>query len=173
MVWGQELRRDRIYLDDDFFQIGGDSLSGVRTCARISEMLEAKVDLALLFRRPSLRDFAGALTSSDRVDHWLNLTPIRLSGPYTPFVCVHGDEGNYNLPRLFSDDRPFIGFMHQGEDGKGMRYKTIRSMARHYVNGIARGTTRRALYPVGFSTGGSWHSRWRNAWLPWERRSHC
>lgn len=154
MVWGQELRRDRIYLDDDFFQIGGDSLSGVRTCARISEMLEAKVDLALLFRRPSLREFAGSLTSSDRVDHWLNLTPIRLSGPLAPFVCVHGDEGNYNLPRLFSDDRPFIGFMHQGEDGMGMRYKTIRSMARHYVNELLEARPEGPYILSGFSTGG-------------------
>ena len=85
---------------------------------------------------------------------WKNLAPIRLKGKLVPLVCVHGDEGNYNLPRLFDKERPYIGFMHQGEDGLGMRYKTIRSMAWHYVQELIDAVPEGPCVLAGFSTGG-------------------
>jgi acyl-CoA synthetase (AMP-forming)/AMP-acid ligase II/thioesterase domain-containing protein len=154
IVWGQELSKERVLLDDDFFQLGGDSLSGVRSCARLSEMLEYKVELAQLFRYPTLRELSLAISGAGQRQQWLNLVPIRMSGSLTPLVCVHGDEGNYNLPRLLSDDRPFIGFMHQGEDGLGMRYKSIKSMARHYVNELVDARPDGPYILCGFSAGG-------------------
>jgi acyl-CoA synthetase (AMP-forming)/AMP-acid ligase II/thioesterase domain-containing protein len=154
MVWGQEIGKDRILLDDDFFQLGGDSLSGVRSCARLSEMLGSKIELGQIFRYPTLRELSQAISVSGQRQQWLNLTPIRMKGKLTPFVCVHGDEGNYNLPRLFSEERPFIGFMHQGEDGLGMRYKSIKSMARHYVNELLQARPEGPYILCGFSAGG-------------------
>lgn len=154
MVWGQELGLERVLLTDDFFQLGGDSLSGVRICSRLREMLDCKVELVDLFRNPKVKGFAAELGRQDHVKRWTNLAPIRMTGGGIPFVCVHGDEGNYNLPRLLSDDRPFIGFMHQGEDGMGLAHQTIKSIARHYVNELLDARPDGPFILAGFSMGG-------------------
>lgn len=154
VIWGQELGKDRVLLNDDFFLLGGDSLSGVRASVRLSEMLGTKVDLADLFKFPTLKRYAEELGAHGREQRWKNLAPIRTHGSLMPLVCVHGDEGNYNLPRLLNSERPYYGFMHQGEDGLGMRYKTIRSMARHYVNELRSAVPKGPYVLSGFSTGG-------------------
>lgn len=154
MVWGQELGLDRVLLTDDFFALGGDSLSGVRVSARLRVMLGCQVALSDLFQNPVLSDFTAALGRSGHAQRWTNLSPIRLTGDKVPFVCVHGDEGNYNLPRLLSADRPFLGFMHQGEDGKGMPFRTIKSIARHYVKELLEARPEGPYIVAGFSTGG-------------------
>ncbi|MBL7940331.1 MAG: AMP-binding protein [Flavobacteriales bacterium] len=154
MVWGQELGKDRLLLTDDFFLLGGDSITGVRSCARLTEMLGCKLELADLFKDPTLKGLAASVSAQGKEQRWKNLAPIRLTGSQMPFVCVHGDEGNYNLPRVFDRERPFIGFMHQGEDGLGMRYKTIRSLARHYVRELLEALPAGPCIISGFSTGG-------------------
>lgn len=154
LVWGQELGLERILLTDDFFLLGGDSLSGVRICGRLCDMLGCQVNLVDLFRHPKMYDFAVELGRLETVRRWTNLAPIRMTGTKLPFVCVHGDEGNYNLPRLLSEDRPFIGYMHQGEDGLGMKYQTIKSIARHYVNELLEARPEGPYILSGFSMGG-------------------
>ena len=154
LVWGQELSKDRLVLTDDFFLLGGDSITGVRSCARLTGMLGCKLELADLFRDPTLKGLSASVLAQGKEQRWKNLAPIRLTGSQMPFVCVHGDEGNYNLPRVFNRERPFIGFMHQGEDGLGMRHKTIRSMARHYVRELLEAVPQGPCILTGFSTGG-------------------
>lgn len=154
MLWAQVLRRERIYLDDDFFALGGDSLTGVRLCSQLKEMHGYDVSLAHLFRAPTLAQFVAQLGSQGRQARWTNLAPIRMHGALTPFVCVHGDDGNYNLPRYLRADRPFIGFMHQGEDGRGMKYKSISAIAQHYVDELTSALPHGPYILSGFSMGG-------------------
>ncbi|MBL7952769.1 MAG: AMP-binding protein [Flavobacteriales bacterium] len=154
LVWGQELGLERVLLTDDFFLLGGDSLSGVRICGRLCDMLGCQVKLVDLFRNPKLKDFAVELGRTETTRRWTNLAPIRSTGSRLPFVCVHGDEGNYNIPRLLNEDRPFLGFMHQGEDGLGMKHQTIRSIARHYANELLDARPDGPYILSGFSMGG-------------------
>lgn len=154
LVWGQELGLERILLTDDFFLLGGDSLSGIRICARLAEMLCCHLGLVDLFRHPKMHDFALELSHQTVVPRWTNLAPIRLAGDKTPLVCVHGDEGNYNVPRLLHADRPFIGFMHQGEDGRGMPHRTIHGIAQHYADELLDARPDGPYILSGFSMGG-------------------
>ena len=154
MLWAQVLKKERILLDDDFFALGGDSLNGVRLCGQLKDLHGYDVTLASLFRAPTLRQFVSELGKQGRQARWTNLAPIRTQGSLTPFVCVHGDEGNYNLPRYLSADRPFIGFLHQGEDGHGMKYKSIPAIAQHYVDELTAALPQGPYILAGFSMGG-------------------
>ncbi|KAA8996659.1 amino acid adenylation domain-containing protein [Affinibrenneria salicis] len=58
-VWGQLLGRQPVYLDDHFFQMGGDSLLATQVVAQLQrEGLCASRPLRQLFARPVLRDFS-------------------------------------------------------------------------------------------------------------------
>lgn len=60
-VWRDILNAPRIGRRDNFFDLGGHSLSAVRANARIAERLGITVPLQLLFAHPVLADFAAAL----------------------------------------------------------------------------------------------------------------
>ena len=55
------LRRDRVGIHDNFFAIGGDSLSGTRLMARIRAALGVDLPIVTLFRKPTVEEFAAEL----------------------------------------------------------------------------------------------------------------
>lgn len=63
-VFAEVLRIDRIGVLDDFFQLGGDSLSGTRLTARITERLRARVTVRTLLKNPTPAALAEHLRSA-------------------------------------------------------------------------------------------------------------
>lgn len=55
----QLLDRDDLTLDDDFFEMGGDSLVGMHFVGRVGRAVDLPVRMTLLFVHPVLRDFAA------------------------------------------------------------------------------------------------------------------
>jgi acyl carrier protein len=55
----QLLDREDLTLDDDFFEVGGDSLVGMHLVGRVGRAVNAPVRMTLLFVYPVLRDFAA------------------------------------------------------------------------------------------------------------------
>jgi amino acid adenylation domain-containing protein len=60
-VWSEVLERDRISVDDDFFELGGDSLLGMQVLARIQEACGVRIPLRFLFDRRTVRLLAEEL----------------------------------------------------------------------------------------------------------------
>jgi phthiocerol/phenolphthiocerol synthesis type-I polyketide synthase E len=54
-VWGDALGVTELSLDDDFFELGGDSLSAVQVAARISARFGVEISAGSLFDTPTLR----------------------------------------------------------------------------------------------------------------------
>jgi amino acid adenylation domain-containing protein len=57
-IWAEVLRVERVGRRDDFFDLGGHSLSAVRVVSRVRQELGVEVGLRELFARPVLKDFA-------------------------------------------------------------------------------------------------------------------
>jgi acyl carrier protein len=56
-IWSAVLNLSNIQKEDDFFQIGGDSLNAIDIIAKINESLIADFSLSLIFDNPALGDF--------------------------------------------------------------------------------------------------------------------
>lgn len=56
--WEQVLEVEHIGTDDNFFQLGGDSIKGIRLVNLIQEHLEQPVHLVTLFESPTIAEFA-------------------------------------------------------------------------------------------------------------------
>ncbi|MGH3972030.1 MAG: non-ribosomal peptide synthetase [Pseudonocardiaceae bacterium] len=63
-VWAEILGLDRVSRDDNFFDLGGDSLLGARMVVRLREVFQLGISLRELFRRPTLRGLTAALATS-------------------------------------------------------------------------------------------------------------
>lgn len=60
------LDRDDLTLDDDFFEVGGDSLVGMHFVGRVGRAVDLPVRMTLLFVHPVLRDFAAEVEAMRR-----------------------------------------------------------------------------------------------------------
>ncbi|MEV4112090.1 SDR family NAD(P)-dependent oxidoreductase [Nonomuraea sp. NPDC049695] len=64
--WAGSLGVDQIGLDDDFFELGGNSLVAVQLCARIRDGLSVELPMGSLFEHPSVASLAEYIAASDR-----------------------------------------------------------------------------------------------------------
>jgi nonribosomal peptide synthetase MxcG len=68
-VWEQVLGVVGISTQDDFFDLGGQSLQAIQTANRLSIELGREAPVALLFRHPTVADLAQALEQKTSFDH--------------------------------------------------------------------------------------------------------
>ncbi|MFG3700935.1 amino acid adenylation domain-containing protein [Micromonospora sp. NPDC047620] len=84
--WAQVLGYDRVGIDDDFFDLGGDSFTAIRALSGI----EPPISVLDLFRHPTIRGLTGhadaAAGEPDRLLH--ELTPPRAAAPAVTVLCV-------------------------------------------------------------------------------------
>ncbi len=64
-IWRELLARDRVGVDDNFFDLGGHSLLLVRLQARIQQALGREVPLVDLFGYPTIRSMAAHLAAAE------------------------------------------------------------------------------------------------------------
>jgi acyl carrier protein len=58
------LKRDRVGVDDNFFAIGGDSLTATQVVSRLNEALHVDMSVVTLFRKPTVRELAAGIVDS-------------------------------------------------------------------------------------------------------------
>lgn len=58
------LRRDAVGIDENFFELGGDSLLGAQLLSRVKRDLELDARLGDLFRHPTVETLAEHLLAS-------------------------------------------------------------------------------------------------------------
>ncbi|MEH1166758.1 amino acid adenylation domain-containing protein [Micromonospora sp. CPCC 205539] len=84
--WAQVLGYDRVGIDDDFFDLGGDSFTAIRALAGT----EPPISVLDLFRHPTIRgltaDLDGDAGTPGRLLH--ELTPSRNAAPAVTVLCV-------------------------------------------------------------------------------------
>ena len=61
-IWSDVLKLDPIGTGDSFFELGGNSLLGVRVVGRVAEALNREVPVLALFQYPTIAFFAGYLS---------------------------------------------------------------------------------------------------------------
>lgn len=101
-LWKSVLGCGTVEMDDDFFQLGGDSISGAQLIARVGEEFGIDVPLFLLFRIPTLAGLA----------EWLESRVKRGARDFTVFERTARPE---NLPLSYAQQR--LWFMAQMEGG--------------------------------------------------------
>ncbi|WP_239003457.1 amino acid adenylation domain-containing protein [Nocardia panacis] len=83
----------RVGRDDDFFELGGNSLLGVTVSAELAAASGIPVTVRWLYTAPTVRDLAeriAAYDGTDSADDALGvLLPLRRGGIRPPLFCVH------------------------------------------------------------------------------------
>lgn len=158
-IWQRLLGVEKVGRDDDYFELGGDSLLAVRLFAEIEKQFRKKLPLSTLFEAPLLKQQASLVGNLPRPVDWPSLVTIQAHGSKPPLFLVHGAEGNVLLYRQLAHylglDQPVYGLQSQGLSGNGHMHSTIEEMAAQYVDEVKSVQPHGPYYLGGYCLGGT------------------
>ena len=158
-IWQQVLGVESVGLDQNFFDLGGESSIAVQMFAQVERAFGAKLPLATLYEAPTIDELAAILRIELSNSRWSSLVPIQPSGSRPPFFCMHGAGGNVlnyrDLSKHLGPDQPFYGLQCKGLDGSCPPLMTIEEMADEYVRALQRIQPYGPYYLGGYCMGGT------------------
>ncbi|MFI5818155.1 amino acid adenylation domain-containing protein [Streptomyces rishiriensis] len=129
-------------VDDDFFELGGTSLTAMRLMVAVEKRFGARVPLAAFATAPTVAALAARLRSQDAVAGFDSVVPIRTEGTRRPLFLVHPLGGNVlcyvRLARHLPDDQPVYALQAAGAEPGTEPVETMSGIARGYLEAIRR-----------------------------------
>lgn len=161
--WQKLLGIDLLGLDDDFFELGGDSIIAVHLFKKIKTHYNLDLGLSTIFEARTIRRLADVLLRSSRESqarpkNSRALVPIQPKGIHRPIYVISGLLGNvikfHSLAFYLGQDQPMYGLLPRGLDGKEPYLTSIEEMAAYYVGEIRRAQPEGPYRLLGYSFGG-------------------
>jgi hypothetical protein len=139
-LWQRALDICEIGPNDDFFALGGHSITAAQLFALIERELGFTAPLAVLYDASTPAMLASVLSRSGGAEDWQSLVAINRSGDRPPLFLVHAAEGNVLLYRSLAahlgDDQPVFGLQSAGLDGRSPVDGRFEHAARCYIDEI-------------------------------------
>ena len=154
IIWGSVLGIADVGVHDNFFDVGGHSLTGIQLLTRVEQRFHKAIPLKNLFVAPTIALMAELIQEKKTLPAFTHLVPVQPEGDRLPIFCVHGDEANNFLPKYLGPDQPFYAISHQGEDGKPIRLTTVEAMAEQFIREIRLVQPHGPYQLSGYSFGG-------------------
>ncbi|MFI5496797.1 amino acid adenylation domain-containing protein [Actinoplanes sp. NPDC051859] len=139
---------------DDFFALGGTSLSAMRMVVMIEKRYGLNVPLSAFVQAPTIAELAGRLRGDGVLSPFDPLVPIRTEGSRPPLFLVHPIGGNVlcyvRLAQALPADQPVYALQAAGTEPGTEPLRDLPTLARSYLEAIRR------VQPDGPYTLGGW-----------------
>ncbi len=167
-IWESLLGLNSIGIQDDFFELGGQSLLAVRLLAEIERDFEIQLAMPAIFQAPTVEALARAIRNRrqpglrvvqpDSSPRTSSLVPIQPLGSKPPVFCISGVGGGVFVFRILArhlgTDQPIYGLQPPEPDGKQPALLTIPDIAKHYISEMRALQANGPYLLAGFSFGG-------------------
>lgn len=158
-IWRDVLGLPAISVYDNFFEIGGHSLTAVQIMSRLEKETGKRLPLASLFQSSTIESLSLLLQMDGKSITWDSLVPIRPQGSKTPLYIVHGGGLNvllFNTLAMHMDpDQPVYGLQAKGLNGVDEPLDKLEDIAAHYVGEILKQNPSGPYVLAGYSFGGT------------------
>lgn len=169
-LWQDILKHDRFGITENFFMLGGDSLSALQLAAAMEAEFQMDVPVAVVFQSPTIAELALRLHGSQsgggqetrRVSEpalCRNVAVLQKDGDGTPLFVIHGWGGSVTqflaLARALEPRRPVYGiFAPPAPDTPDA---SVAQLAARYAEQISATQPAGPVHLLGFSAGG-WYA---------------
>ncbi|QUX95333.1 non-ribosomal peptide synthetase [Marinomonas sp. CT5] len=157
-LWAETLGLTLVGIRDNFFEIGGDSISATRILNHIQKNLSIEVPLGVLFKASTIADLSDYLSKSEDWDPLISMLPIKSSGSEPPLFCIHPalglSWGYAGLLRHLPKSTPVYGLQATGLRHAARLPESIEEMAEEYLSQIKRVQPEGPYRLLGWSFGG-------------------
>ncbi|MES2948751.1 MAG: amino acid adenylation domain-containing protein [Pseudomonadota bacterium] len=157
-IWEEVLAISPIGVEDDFFELGGQSLAAIQVMTRIEQKFGERLPLAALFEGATVSRLAEKLGSTNAA--WTPLVTIRApkKGLSEGMACffVHPAGGNVLCYQGLAEKmaRPFYGLEAAGLSGAQLPLDDMEQMAALYLQAIRKAQPHGPYLLGGWSSGG-------------------
>ncbi|KRB18910.1 non-ribosomal peptide synthetase [Rhizobacter sp. Root16D2] len=157
-LFGEVLGLDAVGRDDDFFELGGDSILSLKLIARVRKQVPGGAGLALseLMQATRLRDLAGRL--QQRLEQQHDAICLHAGGAGVPLYCLPGMIVNSReflpLADALQGARPVHGFVSHVYTRRRWRGFAVEALAGEYADFIEATAVQGRCALLGWSSGG-------------------
>ena len=147
-IWAEVLNLDRVGRHDNFFDLGGHSLTAFRVISAIKSELNIELPVRILFQAQSVSQIAAfisdrcSLDNPHSLDEWPLCIPIQPAGSKLPLFCVARPNvnalGYLSLSRSMGPDQPVYGLQRQLVEDPVVRFTQdqIVETAKDYIGAM-------------------------------------
>jgi amino acid adenylation domain-containing protein len=163
-LWAAALGLDRVRSGDDFFALGGHSLSALGLASRIRETFGVRLPVRHLFAAPTpaamaelLRGMLGETLGQPVADAAGLVVALQPRGARAPFFCVHPGGGDVTVYRELAlsldSGRPFLALRAPGLEEGEEPLRDIGALAERHLRDMRRAQPEGPWHLGGWSSG--------------------
>jgi amino acid adenylation domain-containing protein len=156
-VWQEVLQMPVGGPEDDFFDVGGDSLKAIKLILDLERALSLKLSLTLITEAPKFARLCEALREH-RTAHYVPLVVLKPGDGSPPVFIVHGLGGDVAgllpMTRRMTYPGAVIGIQARGLGGNDPLLATVEAMAAEYLREVKARQPEGPYNLCGYSFGG-------------------
>jgi thioesterase domain-containing protein/acyl carrier protein len=143
--------------EEDFFEVGGDSLKAITLTIELERALGLALSLTLINEAPKFANLCAALREQ-RTARYVPLVLLKAGEGLSPLFFIHGLGGNvaelFAMARSMTYPGAVFGIQARGLGRQELPHTTVEAMATEYLTAIKTRQPNGPYYLCGYSFGG-------------------
>ncbi len=156
-VWERVLRCAPIGVDDNFFDLGGDSTLALKLFTEIAKLCGRQIPPVMIYQAPTIRTLASAIEQPS-LPRFAPLVLLKEGTDGPPVFITHGMGGNvmdfFQVVKHMTTRNPIYGMQAKGLDGVEEPFDRIEDMAQFFLDAMKELQPHGPYLLVGYSLGG-------------------
>jgi thioesterase domain-containing protein/acyl carrier protein len=156
-IWEHVLQRPGIRPEDNFFDLGGDSLHAVQLFSEITRVCGRELAPVTIYCAPTIASLAAVL-EEPTAPRFPPLLQLKEGAGAAPIFLAHGLGGTamdfFQLVKYIQTQSPIYGMQAKGTDGVDEPFDRIEDLAQFHLDAIKQVQPRGPYFLIGYSLGG-------------------
>jgi acetoacetyl-CoA synthetase len=156
-IWQRVLQQSSIQVNDNFFDLGGDSSLALQLFTEIAQLCGRELPPVMIYQAPTIAALA-ALLEQPTAPRFPALVQLKAGAQKPPVFIAHGLGGSvmdfFQPVRHIQPDHPIYGMQARGIDGLDDPLESIEDMAQFHLDAIKELQPRGPYVLIGYSLGG-------------------
>ncbi len=153
-MWQQLLGEQSIGLNQNFFELGGDSLLAIEVVAQIEKKLGYSISLQNFNQFPTIAQLTSLISNQTVANTSLVKLRASQNEEDPPLFLLHGLDGNISSYRTLVDSMAYKGAIYGFQDVLNQKDRSIEEIVSSYVSEIEKIGFHQSYSLCGFSFGG-------------------
>jgi len=156
-IWQRVLQRSPIGVDDNFFDLGGDSSLALKLFTEIAQACGRELPPVMIYQAPTIAALAVVL-EQPTIPLFPPLVQLKAGTEEPPVFITHGIGGNvmdfFQLVKHIRSPHPTYGMQAKGLDGVEEPFDRVEDMAQFFLDAIKELQPHGPYLLMGYSLGG-------------------